>query len=91
MVLGRKIEEWLERDDVRQRELEEEERRRAEAAVDDWLATYGLPPLNELMSKGYTEDQAPAVLHVVDVARNKQCTDPNCPYRNDTVPDFIKK
>ena len=94
MVLAHKIDEWLAKDEEREKSREEERRQRAQAVVDTWLAKYGLPTLDEVTRKGsdaFTPDQLPAARHIVDVMTNKHCTDPNCPFRDDEVPDFIKK
>ena len=91
MVLAHKIDEWLEKDKAREKSREEELHKRVRALVDEWLAKYGLPPTGEVEKRGLTETQLPAARHVVDVVANGKCTDPDCPYRNDDVPDFIRK
>ena len=89
MVLGRRIEEWLERDDTRR----EESRKRVENLLNQWLAQYSIPNLSVLQRtdpKQLTKEQRAFLDHIIDVVKNRHCTDSACPHHNDTIPDWIQ-
>ena len=91
MVLGYKIEEWLEKDDA-ERRRREELWPWVEGQLNEWLAKYGLPEVETLKhtnTKALSESQLAGLRHVIDVVENGRCTDPRCPYKNDGVPEFI--
>lgn len=88
MVLGRRIEEWLAQDDARR----EASRLRVEEQLNEWLGGYGLPALSVLLrsdSKHLTKKEREVLDHVIDVVRHRRCTVETCPYRNDSIPDWI--
>ena len=96
MVLGRKLEEWLERDDIRQREVQAEEealRQLVEDRLNEWFAQHHMPPLAEFTGKKdkeLTPEQVNFLKHVADVVQNRACTISDCPYRNTPVPEWLR-
>ncbi len=70
---------------------DERDERRARAQVSAWMKELGLPSLEELDLIPVEDSQQPALRHVTDVLLNFRCTDPDCPWRNDEIPDFIRR